>query len=329
MKTARLLFKAMPLIEPLIQSRLNRRVMTRAPRCATIVPMPLTESRLTPYAYLALPLGMLALFFLLPAGWAVWMSLHDFDQLYSPCWAGLGNYVALWQAPDFRLALWNTVALVALVVPALVTLPILLALLLNQRLPGVEVFKAIAYLPVVTSLVAVGIAWKWLLAGDGLLNAGLRSLGLPSVGWLTDPSWALLAVAAVIVWKGLAYYAMIYLAQLQTIAPDLYESARLDGADGWRAHWHVTLPLLRPTMMLVGLISLIGGLKTFTEIYVMTRGGPLHATETLVYLIYQWAFERLDLGLACAAGVVLAGVLIAGSLVQLKVLQSENQRAYS
>jgi putative chitobiose transport system permease protein len=286
------------------------------------------EAPWVPYAYLALPVALLGVFFALPSLWALWMSVHDYANLYHPTWAGLSNYTALLHMPDFRLALVNTLAMVAIVVPALVTLPIILALLLNQRLPGMDAFKAIAYLPVVTSLVAVGIAWKWLFAADGLINAGLHTLGLSPVGWLTDPQWALWAVSTVIVWKGLAYYAMIYLAQLQAIAPQLYEAAELDGASGWRQHWHITVPLLRPTMMLVGLISLIGGLKTFTEIYVMTRGGPLHATETLVYLIYQWAFERLDLGLACAAGVVLAGVLVAGSVLQMRVLQGENERAY-
>lgn len=286
----------------------------------------MTHHPLTPYALLLLPVLALSLFFLWPAASALHISFYHYDQLYEPVFAGWANYTHLVTAPRFLNALGQTALLLLAVVPAMVALPIGLALLLNQRLAGIEVVRVIAYLPVILSLVVVALAWKWLLAEQGPVNYLLGWLGVAPVAWLTHPQWALWAIAVVVVWKGLAYYAMMYLAQLQSIQAELYESARLDGANLWQLHWWVTLPHLVPSMLLVGLIASIGTLKLFTEIYVMTRGGPLHGTETLVYLIYQWAFEQLDLGLACAAGMVLALVLMTLSLVQLLLLGRTNRR---
>lgn len=275
-----------------------------------------------PYFYLALPLALLLVFFLLPAGAAVFFSLWDTTHnLYAPQWAGLGQYSKLLAMPGFQQALANTALFVGVGVPLLVSLPLGMALLVARPGPFIESIRALLYLPVVVPMVVVGLSFKWLLQSDGLLNYGLSWLGLSAVPWLSSPQWALWAVLAVIVWKGLGYYMMMYVAHLQSLSPELYEAAELDGATGWYRHWHVSLPHLRPTMLMVALISTIGSLKTFTEIYVMTRGGPLHSTETLVYFLYRQAFERLDLGLACACGVVLTALLLGVSLLQLRLGQ--------
>ena len=266
----------------------------------------------------------MGLFYFVPVLGALWMSFQDSRaDLYAPQWVGLANYARLMTHPEFQHTLQTTVVFVAGVVPAMVSLPIAMALLVNGQAPGLSVVRVLLYLPVVVSMVVAGITWKWLLADEGLMNAGLQALGLPSVPWLLDPTWALLSVMIVVVWKGLAYYMMMYLAQLQSVNTDLYEAASLDGASLLRQHWVVTLPHLRPVMLLVGLISTIGGLKVFTEIYVLTRGGPLKATETLVYFIYQKAFEQLDLGLATAAGVVFALILLGLSIAQVKLFHGD------
>jgi putative chitobiose transport system permease protein len=166
-------------------------------------------------------------------------------------------------------------------------------------------------------MVVVGLTWKWLYADDGLVNYGLSLVGLPKVGWLVNPDIALYAVMAVIIWKGLAYYMMMYIAHLQSVSQDLYEAATVDGANLWQRHWHVTLPHLRPAMAMVALISTIGSLKVFTEIYVMTRGGPVGATQTMVYYIFDQAFGNLDLGLATAAGLILMAILLVLSMIQM------------
>lgn len=279
---------------------------------------------LRPWLYLALPLLAIALFFYGPLLQTLLMSLQDFSEnLYAPSWVGLKNYGWLLSSGDFWNSLRNTLLLMLGILPAILTLPIAMALLVNQPLPGVGWFRTIIYIPVLLSMVVVGLAWKWLLSGDGLINAGLRGLGLEPVPWLTQPDWALLAIIIVVVWKALAYYMMLYLAQLQTVNAELYQAAELDGANLWQRHWHVTLPHLRPTMLLVLVIGSIGCLKLFTEVYVLTRGGPLHGTETLVYYVYKKAFEQLDLGMACAAGLVLAGFLFCFSWLQLKVFSND------
>jgi putative chitobiose transport system permease protein len=279
----------------------------------------LTSRYFTPYLYLITPLVLLLVFFVLPVCQTFWMSLQDYGQdLYQPQFVGLENYQTLVESPAFWKALGNTFLVVLGVVPAMCILPIVMALLINQQLKGIALFRTLIYLPVIISMVVVGIAWKWLYAYDGLINYGLTLLGLPKTGWLVNPDIALWAVMLVIVWKGLAYYMMMYLAHLQSISQELYQAAEIDGANRLQKHWHITIPALWPTIIMVAIISTIGSLKVFTEIYVMTQGGPVGSTQTLVYQIYEQAFQSLDLGLASAGGLVLMVILILVSLVQLR-----------
>ncbi|WP_303675097.1 carbohydrate ABC transporter permease [Vampirovibrio chlorellavorus] len=274
----------------------------------------------TPYLYLILPAIFMVSFFFLPLIMAFGISLSDYSRdIYHPSFVGLLNYARLAHSAPFWNALRNTFVFLLGVVPAMVLLPIFLALLLNGKLKGIAIFRSLIYIPVVISMVVVGIAWRWLYADDGLLNWFLSLFHLPKVGWLVSPDIALYSVMIVVVWKGLAYYMMMYLAHLQSLSSDLYEAAEIDGANLWQKHWHVTLPHLQPTMVMVGIISTIGSLKVFTEIYVMTRGGPVGATKTLVYYIYERAFENLDLGIASAAGIVLMLILLAFSLLEMKL----------
>lgn len=279
----------------------------------------------TALQFLFIPTGLMLAFFVWPLLQTVWMSLHDYSHhIQSPAFIGLGNYTRLFQNPEFWQATWNTALLWLLVVPALVILPVFLAALVNQPLPGVSGFRLLLYLPVVVSMVVVGLAWKWLYAQDGLLNALLTQFNLPAINWLLDPKIALVAVAIVIIWKGAAYYMMMYVSQLQSQSKTLYEAASLDGANRWQQLWHVTIPHLRPMMLFVLMISTIGCLKVFTEIYVLTGGGPLGQTQTLVYFIYTRAFDYLDLGTACAAGLVFMLILGSISLVQFKLGQQRD-----
>ncbi len=282
----------------------------------------------TPYLYLILPAIFMIGFFVLPLIMAFRISLSDYSHnIYDPAFVGLGNYLKLAQSAPFWEAMQNTFLFLLGAVPAMMTLPIVLALLLNGKLKGISVFRSLIYIPVVISMVVVGIAWRWLYADDGLINWGLSLFHLPKVGWLVNPDIALYSVMIVVVWKGMAYYMMMYLAHLQSLSQDLYEAAELDGAGLWRKHWHVTLPHLRPTIVMVAIISTIGSLKVFTEIYVMTRGGPVGATKTLVYYIYERAFENLDLGIASAAGIVLMLLLLAFSLLEMKFSPKEDRPA--
>lgn len=278
----------------------------------------------TPYWYL-LPPGLFMLaFFFVPLFLAFQISLMDYSHdLYTPSFTGFRNYQTLLHTAPFWNALKNTFLFLVCIVPAMITLPIPFALLVNGKLKGLALFRSIIYIPVVTSIVVVGLTWRWMYADDGLVNWLLSLLHLPKVGWLVNPDVALYSVAIVIVWKGLAYYMMMYLAHLQGISHELYEAAEIDGANPWQKHWHVTLPHLRPTMVMVGLISTIGCLKIFGEVYVMTGGGPVGATQTLVYYIYERAFANLDLGLASAAGIVLMLILLAISILEIRLSHQE------
>ena len=279
----------------------------------------------TPYLYLILPAIFMVGFFFLPLFMAFRISLSDYShELYHPAFVGLGNYFRLAQSLPFWNAMQNTFLFLLGAVPSMMILPIFLALLLNGKLKGMAFFRSLIYIPVVISMVVVGIAWRWLYADDGLINWLLSCLHLPKVGWLVNPDIALYSVMIVVVWKGMAYYMMMYLAHLQSLSPELYEAAEIDGAGLWRKHWYVTLPHLRPTIVMVAIISTIGSLKVFTEIYVMTRGGPVGATRTLVYYIYERAFENLDLGIASAAGIVLMLILLVFSLLEMKFSPKED-----
>ena len=273
----------------------------------------------TPYLYLILPAIFMIAFFFLPLLMAFKISLFDYSHdIYTPAFVGLKNYAALGVSAPFWNALKNTFLFLIGVVPTMMILPIFLALLVNGKIKGIAVFRSLIYIPVVISMVVVGIAWRWLYADDGLVNWFLSLFHIPKVGWLVNPDIALLSVMIVVVWKGMAYYMMMYLAHLQSLSQDLYEAADIDGAGPWRKHWYVTLPHLKPTMIMVAIISTIGSLKVFTEIYVMTRGGPVGATKTLVYYIYERAFENLDLGIASAAGIILMLILLVFSILEMQ-----------
>lgn len=283
--------------------------------------------RLVPYLFLtpaALVLGVVAFWPMLSA---IAMSFTDFSMLKPARAVGLDNYVALARDPFFWNAAGDTLAYVMLVVPVLVVAPIFLAVLVDTSVPGIRVFRAIYYLPVVTSLVVTGLMWKWLYQEGGPLNYLLQSAGLIAapVAWLADPATSLYAVMAVTVWTGLGYYMVIYLAGLQAIPRALYENARLEGVSGWRQTLFITIPLLRPYIALVAITSSIAAVKVFEEVYVMTGGGPLNASETLVYFIYDHAFGNFEMGYAAAAGVLLLVVALLVSSFNLSAL-SERKR---
>jgi putative chitobiose transport system permease protein len=277
-----------------------------------------------PVAYLFMAPGvlMLGLLAIWPMLSAIGMSFTNFSMLQPTRWTGLNNYMALVRDPFFWNAARNTSLYLLLVVPVLVVAPIFLAVLVNTTLPGIRAFRAIYYLPVVTSLVVTGLMWKWLYQEQGPLNYLLQTMGVIAapIAWLSDPATSLYAVMAVTIWTGLGYYMVIYLAGLQAISPSIYENARLEGVSGWRQTIFITIPLLRPYVALVAITSSISAIKVFEEVYVMTGGGPLNASETLVFFIYERAFGNFEIGYAAAAGVVLLGAALIVSIFNLATL---------
>jgi putative chitobiose transport system permease protein len=276
----------------------------------------------TAYLFLAPALVLLGVFTFYPVVFGTALSLFQYDVISPPRYVGMANFSQLWSDRYFWIALENSVKYLA-VVPAIQLCSIVLALWVRRPLRGIAWFRAAYYVPVVTSIVVVGLLWRWLLDETGLVNFVLlkvRVIAAP-VHWLTNPAIALYAVMFVTLWKGVGYYMVIYLAGLGAIAPEYEEAASLDGAGPLRRLWYVTIPLLRPSVLLASTLSAIAALRVFEEMYVMTGGGPVYSTYTLFYYMFDQAFGSLHLGYAAAIGVALALITIVLSAVNFRLLR--------
>ncbi len=258
-----------------------------------------------------------SVFTIFPILLSVPLAFFNISLQLEPTFVGLAHFKRLANDANFWNAMKNSLLYLA-VVPPLQVLSIVLAVLLNRKLPGTGVFRTMYYIPVVTSMVAVAITWKWLYQDRGLLNGFLASVGaihpLEPVGFLTDPRVALWAVMAVTMWKGLGYYMVIYLAGLQSVPAELGEAAEIDGANTFQKLWFVTIPLLRPYVLLCSLLSTIAALRVFDEVWVMTRGGPIDSTMVANAYLYKTGFEQLDFGYAAAVGLALGVVVLVASV---------------
>lgn len=277
-----------------------------------------------PYLFLIPAAVILVLFFFIPFFETIILSFFDYNNnIYHPAFVSLQNYIVLLKSPIFYKVLLNTFIYLFVAVPFLVVFPLIMAIMLNQKIRGLTLYKILLYLPVIVSIVVAAIAFKWLYAQQGILNYVLQVFHIPAVSWLTDPNVALYSVILVTVWKGVGYYMMIYLSALMGVPKDLYEACEVDGANPLIKHLTVTLPHLMPTIGLVSTISAISAMKVFVEIYVMTKGGPLDASKTIVYYIYERAFENLDLGIASAASVILLIIVLVISIINFKYFDNE------
>ena len=280
-----------------------------------------------PYLFLLPAFVLLAVFFFIPFIDTILLSFKDFStDIYNPDFVGFCNYIQLFKSKEFYITLTNTFLFLIMVVPILAIFPLIVAIFINQKIKGVNIYKVLIYLPVIISIVVVAIAFKWLYAQQGILNYLVELLGLSPIGWLTDTKFALLSVAIVTIYKGIGYYMMIYLSALIGVPKDLYEAADIDGASEIKKHLTVTIPQIMPTIALVVIISSISALKVFTEIYVMTKGGPLNSTKTIVYYIYERAFENLDLSMASTASVVLLFVILIFSIINITCFENKRYK---
>ncbi len=282
---------------------------------------PRRRDTLVAWSFLGIPMVHLAVFSFAPVLFTVLLSVHRWDLVSSARpFVGLANYRELARDPLFWKTLGNT-ALYVLYVPVTMACALGLALLLNRRRKGERLLRAVVFLPYVTSTVAIALVWQWLMNADfGLVNFGLRLIGLPAVDWLGNPSTALLAIILVTVWTQMGYQMIVLLAGLQGVPQQYLDAALVDGATPLRRFWHVTLPLLRPVLLFVLVTGVISGFQVFTLVYLMTEGGPLHATDVIVYRIYQTAWEFLRFGSASAMAVVLFAILLAVTVVQFRLL---------
>jgi multiple sugar transport system permease protein len=284
---------------------------------------PRAEARAA-WLLLAPALGAIAAFFAVPLAAALVLSLTDFDiyalaDAANARFVGLGNYLELLRDPLFWKVLRNTAVFVALGVPLTLGAALGGALLVHSRravLPGL--FRTVYFAPVVSTLVAVAVVWRYLYHPRyGLINQALGAVGLPPVDWLGDPVWAMVAISVLAAWRSFGYGLVIFVAGLEAIPEPLYEAAQLDGAGAWRRFVDITLPQLRPTAVFVAVIVTVGMFQIFAEPYVMTRGGPLHATTSITLLMYEQGFRWWNMGNAAAIAFVLFAMILATTGLQV------------
>lgn len=273
---------------------------------------------------LAPSLLVLLIFVILPVVAAFYLSLTSWQaRSVGAEFIGLQNYLALLSGDDLWNALRNTVVFTVLKISMDLVLSLGIANFLNQKLRGIGVFRTLYFLPVITSVVAVGAVWRVIYNPNfGLLNSMLESFGLPAQRWLADPNLALLSVTLVAIWKGLGYNIVIFLAGLQGIPQIYQEAAAVDGATGWQRFRHITWPLLSPVTFFVVVVGIINSFKYFSLIHVMTpNGGPLQSTEVLVFYIYRLAFQEFKFGTAAAVAYILFLIVLVVTAVQRRVVE--------
>ncbi len=261
---------------------------------------------------------LIAVFALLPIGWSLLLSFQSSNLLAPAHWVGLANYRALAKDPQFRSAIGHTVVYTVVFVPVSVAGGLGLAVALNRKIRGIRFYRLAVFVPLVTSTVATGIIFLWLLDPTfGLVNYILHAVGIPQQKFLQDPNQAIYCIVAMTVWGWLGFDVIVYLAALQGIPEDLLEASEIDGASKWATFRSVILPLLGPATLFLVVWSTINALQLFDEIYVTTRGGPLGSTTVIVYYLYQQAFQFFAAGYGAAIAYVLfVGVLIV-TLAQL------------
>lgn len=284
--------------------------------------VPVVRHSLVAWAFVLPALLLISVSVLLPALMALVMSFSStgLDVSEPLQFVGLANFERLITDPMVRRVLITTFLYLVGVVPPIVLSSLGLAVLVNQGLPGRDLLRAAFYTPVLVSVVVAAIAFRWLYAENGLINGWLAALlgeAFTPIGFLTSPLLALPAVMLVTLWKGMGYYMVIFLAGLQGIPRELYEAAELDGSHGWRQHLDITLPLLRPYVTLVAVVSSIAATKVFEEVFLMTQGGPADATRTIVYYVYDQAFAELEISYACTLGLALFLLVLLLTLLRL------------
>lgn len=288
-----------------------------------------SEANAAAWFFLAPALILISIFFFLPVTASLLLSVTDFDlygiaNIHNTRFVGFQNYSRLLGTPDFWAALRNTFYFAFVGGPLTIAVSLGAALLLSSKLVRFKgLFRTIYFTPFVTTLVAVSIVWKYLYhTRYGLFNYALGAIGVSPIDWLGDPHWAMPAIILMAVWKSFGYNMLIFIAGLQAIPEELYDAAELDGAGAVRKFFSITLPMLAPTLVFVGVITMIGYFQLFAEPYVMTSGGPLRSTTSVVLLMYEEGFRWWRMGFAAAIAFVLFIVILVATLLQFR-LQKE------
>ncbi len=272
----------------------------------------------TAWVFLAPALILLTIFLFYPIAYLFYLSFTSGSFTVTGIeWIGLRNYLRLFSDSDFWQVIGNTAYFTLGTVIPTILIPLGLAVLLNQSVTWRDILRTAYFIPSVTSLVAVGLGFRWLFQTQGPVNEWLITLGLEPIPWLSSTVWAMPILILVSSWKQLGFNLVVFLAGLQTIPQSRYEAAELDGANSWAKFWYITLPGLQPTLVFATVTTAIFTLRSFEQVYIITGGGPLNSTNILVYYIYEQAFARFEFGYAAAAATIL--LAIAGIFVYLQL----------
>ena len=264
-----------------------------------------------------------------PAVWAFFLSLQEWDGFSDPVNVGLGNYATMVSDADLRAALVHTLVYTALFVPSSVFLGLFLAVALNRRIRFIGVYRTAIFVPFVASAAATGILTTYLFNPQfGLVNQLLTGVGLPAQGWLEDPAQSMVVITIMSLWGQAAFTTVIYLAALQDIPVELLEAARIDGASNWQSFWHVTFPQLAPVTVFATIWQVIQAIQLFDLVYTTTRGGPLDATKTIVYFLWEKAFRTLEFGYGSAVAYVLFGMTLLITVVVVVYARRRGMQAF-
>jgi ABC-type sugar transport system permease subunit len=271
-----------------------------------------------PYLFIAVPIISLIVFLFIPMVVSLWWSFNEYTGLTAAKFVGLDNYIKLLTDDKiFGRSLLNTTLFVLIGMSIGPTLGLLTALMLNQNVRFRSIFRTAYYLPVMTSLVVVSTIWVMLYNQNGLFNTILENLGFQKVGWLSNPHIALISVAIASIWQGFGFETVVFLAALQSIPRELYEAAMMDGAGGWAQFRHITIPSLKPVIIFVYIIGIIGSYQVFDQVFVMTSGGPVYSTTSIVYYLFG-RFMNHKLGYASAIAYILFAILVIFSYLQMR-----------
>ncbi|MFN8498573.1 MAG: sugar ABC transporter permease [Anaerolineae bacterium] len=278
---------------------------------------------LTALAFLLPSLFIFTVFVFYPLAKSIYLSTYLTDPLGRPSvFVGLDIYYDLLTDPDFQESVWVSFKLALLIVPSVILLALALAVLANQRVRGIGVFRLLfASTVAVSTAIASNIFLMLYSPQSGTINWLLGLVGLPAIPWLLDAFWAPIAVAIATVWMTLGFTFIVLLAGMQGIPDELYESAALDGASGWPMFRHITVPLLSPTLFFVAVVTTIAVFQAFTQIYIMTKGGPSNSTNTIVFSLYLDAFQRFQFGIASAQAMILFAIMLVLTILQFRVLE--------
>ncbi len=283
---------------------------------------------LTPYLFLTPALIAIAIFVVYPIFAVVYYSFTDYSIVTPPVWSGLKNYDWLIHDSTFWKALGHSF-IYLIVTPVLIVLSATLAIVVNRKLPGIQAFRALFFIPVISGSIAVGIAWRLMLDTNGIINAILLSLHIlkEPIQWLAIPAFTLPICMALTIWLGLGYYMMIFLAGLQNIPEELYDAALIDGCNEVQKHWYISVPGLRPQITFVAVISSLAALQVFNEIFTITGGlgGILQSGYTVVFYLWQQAFRLSHAGKASAIAIVLLVITLAFSIFNIRLLERSTE----